>query len=77
MHPTQFPSRRARNEDRRLAASLPAERAPPRRTHCPNCDLPAVAPVASVYLAEGLVEHSWTCSACGFAWTSNFDGLSV
>jgi transposase-like protein len=48
-----------------------------KRAHCPSCNLPAIAPLVSIYLAADIVENRWTCSACGFEWSSRFDGLSV
>jgi transposase-like protein len=47
------------------------------RTRCPNCDLPAIAPVVSTYFRDRMVENDWVCSACGFEWSSSFNGLMV
>jgi transposase-like protein len=49
----------------------------PNRISCPNCGLPAVAPIGSMHLGKGLVQNDWVCSACGFEWSNRFDGLSV
>jgi hypothetical protein len=46
-----------------------------RRPRCPGCDHPAIAPVASTYRRDGLVENDWVCSSCGFEWSSGFNGL--
>ena len=77
MHITEFLSRRDLGRDRRIEASFPAESTLIKRTHCPSCNLPAVAPLVSTYLAADIVENRWTCSACGFEWNSRFDGLFV
>ena len=35
------------------------------RPHCPRCGEAPLAPVASEFLAEGRIRHSWTCETCG------------
>jgi hypothetical protein len=32
---------------------------------CPNCLETLIAPVASEYVGEGRVRHSWSCDGCG------------
>jgi len=32
---------------------------------CPNCLESLIAPVASEYVGEGRVRHSWACDGCG------------
>jgi len=76
MHPIEFLTRDS-DRNRRIGAYFPAESMLIKRTHCPSCNLPAIAPLVSIYLAADIVENRWTCSACGFEWSSRFDGLSV
>lgn len=76
-HPVEFRQRGSFAADCYAPAPMPVESAPTSRTRCPSCNLPAIAPVASTYLGGGQVENEWTCSGCGFAWRSGFDGLSV
>jgi rubredoxin len=67
----------SRTSDSRIPAPSPVESVPATRMRCPNCDLPAIAPVVSTYLRDGIVENNWVCSACGFEWSSSFNGLVV
>lgn len=75
-HLTEF-THRTPVQDYRIQAPMPIASAATRQLRCPNCDHPAVAPVVSTYLGDGQVENEWLCSACGFAWTSGFNGLQV
>jgi hypothetical protein len=61
----------------RIHAPSPTESIAVKRMQCPNCDLPAIAPVVSTYLRDCIVENDWVCSACGFEWSSSFNGLLV
>jgi len=70
-------SQPSRTSDSRIPAPSPMESVPATRTRCPNCDLPAIAPVVSTYLRDCIVENDWLCSACGFEWSSSFNGLVV
>jgi rubredoxin len=67
----------SRSDDNRIHAPNPMERISAKRMRCPNCDLPAIAPMVSTYLRECIVENDWVCSACGFEWSSGFNGLLV
>jgi hypothetical protein len=35
------------------------------------CGHRAVGPVLSIYIKPGLIEHQWTCVACGRQWNSS------
>jgi hypothetical protein len=70
-------SQASRTSERRIPAPRPVEGISPTRLRCPNCDLPAIAPVTSTYLRDCIVENDWVCSACGFEWSSSFNGLLV
>jgi rubredoxin len=70
-------SQPSRTSDSRIPAPSPMESVPATRMRCPNCDLPAIAPVVSTYLRDCIVENDWLCSACGFEWSSSFNGLVV
>jgi hypothetical protein len=76
-HPTEFQQHALRSAYRHIEAPMPFESVPTQRARCPNCHQPAVAPVVSTYLGDGLVEDDWVCGACGFAWRSGFGGLLV
>jgi hypothetical protein len=76
-YPPEFRQRAAFAQDRHIEAPAPLESAATERVRCPNCHQPAIAPVVSTYLGDGLVENEWMCSACGFAWNSGFNGLQV
>jgi hypothetical protein len=67
----------SRTGDCRIPALQPMESISPTRMRCPNCELPAIAPVVSTYLRDCIVENDWVCSACGFEWSSSFNGLLV
>lgn len=58
-----------------IHAPMSIEGIPTKRTRCPNCDLPAIAPMVSTYLGENAVQNDWVCSACGFEWSSGFNGF--
>jgi hypothetical protein len=42
----------SRSDDNRIHAPNPMERISAKRMRCPNCDLPAIAPMVSTYLAN-------------------------
>jgi hypothetical protein len=60
-----------------IHAPMPIESISTKRMRCPNCDLPAIAPMVSTYLMENAVQNDWVCSSCGFEWSSSFNGLLV
>ena len=64
-------------ETDRIHAPAPVEGISMTRVRCPNCDLPAIAPMVSTYLRDSAVQNDWVCSACGFEWSSSFKGLLV
>jgi hypothetical protein len=33
--------------------------------------------MGSTYLRDTTVQNDWVCSACGFEWSSSFNGLLV
>ena len=70
-------SQLSRTSDSRIPALSPVESVAAMRLRCPNCDLPAIAPVVSTYLRSCVVENNWVCNACGFEWSSSFNGLVV
>jgi len=74
-HPLEFQQRGAYSADRQIYAPTPIESVAATRMRCPNCNLPAVAPVASTYVSDDLVENAWLCSRCGCEWQSGFEGL--
>jgi hypothetical protein len=49
----------SRNDDNRLHAPSPMEGVTANRMRCPNCNLPAIAPMVSTYLRECMVENDW------------------
>jgi hypothetical protein len=59
----------------RIHAPMPVGSISTKRMRCPNCDRPTIAPMVSTYLMEGAVENDWVCSACGFEWSSGFNGF--
>jgi hypothetical protein len=61
----------------RIHAPEPMESISAKRMRCPNCHRPAIAPMVSKYLQDCIVENDWVCSACGFEWSSSFNGLLV
>lgn len=42
-------------------------------TSCPNCLETQVAPLASEYVGEGRVRHSWSCDGCGHSFQTAVD----
>ena len=74
-HPLVFQQRGTYTADAHIYAPMPVESVAANRMRCPNCNLPAVAPVASTYLSDDVMENAWHCSRCGCEWQSGFDGL--
>jgi hypothetical protein len=61
----------------RIQSPGPIEIVAAKRMQCPNCNLRVIAPIASTYLHECIVENDWVCSACGVEWSSRFNWLLV